>query len=419
MKYALINPAWSFEGSVYFGCREPHLPLEYGYSKALLERDGHEVLMVDGQLEGLSNADIRARVGSFDPDFLIVTTAPSYLFWRCAPPELRVPRQLLRELPRPKLASIAVGPHGSTTPGAALKKLEVDLVVMGECEEILPHLNDSVCDWRDGEPHLRGVPHASDMAALPALAWPAGTLARHSHQHHRFDGAALGPGAEMEASRGCTYHGTFCANENFRSGYRRRPLQTILKELDGLVDRGVKYIYFIDPIFLPHRELLDEIAMRQVKFGVQTRIDLWSTEMLELLGRAGCVSMEAAVESISEEGREALDKKCRLSSDELAARLIHAKQFVPFVQGNLIEMPRDDEAAAEAWRARLLDAGVWSNKPAPLFPYPGSPDYSKLWGGPDDRAWERAHEYYLAAFSGFTDVQSERPLPLAEMERQK
>jgi anaerobic magnesium-protoporphyrin IX monomethyl ester cyclase len=43
MKYALVNPPWSFEGSIYFGCREPHLPLEYGYSKALLERAGHEV----------------------------------------------------------------------------------------------------------------------------------------------------------------------------------------------------------------------------------------------------------------------------------------------------------------------------------------------------------------------------------------
>ena len=27
MRVALVNPAWSFEGSIYFGCREPHLPL--------------------------------------------------------------------------------------------------------------------------------------------------------------------------------------------------------------------------------------------------------------------------------------------------------------------------------------------------------------------------------------------------------
>ncbi len=42
MRFALVNPAWDFEGSIYFGCREPHLPLEFGYSQALLERAGHE-----------------------------------------------------------------------------------------------------------------------------------------------------------------------------------------------------------------------------------------------------------------------------------------------------------------------------------------------------------------------------------------
>src|SRR3954453_23922078 len=91
VRYALINPNWTFEGSIYFGCREPHLPLEFGYSKALLEQAGHEVCLIDGQLESLSLEQIRGRVTAFRPDITVITTAPSYLFWRCAPPELRVP----------------------------------------------------------------------------------------------------------------------------------------------------------------------------------------------------------------------------------------------------------------------------------------------------------------------------------------
>jgi hypothetical protein len=66
----------------------------------------------------------------------------------------------------------------------------------------------------------------------------------------------------------------------------------------------------------------------------------------------------------------------------------------------------------------MKDAGVWANDPVPLFPYPGSPDYRKLWGLPDDYAWERAHEHYLGQFSGFSDVQEERPRPLHELELQ-
>src|SRR5690349_22206632 len=76
MRFSLINPAWSFGGSIYFGCREPHLPLEYGYSKALLERAGHQVQIVDAQLDQLSPEVVRARVMEFRPDFTVVTTAP-------------------------------------------------------------------------------------------------------------------------------------------------------------------------------------------------------------------------------------------------------------------------------------------------------------------------------------------------------
>jgi len=28
LKFALVNPAWDFHGSIYFGCQEPHYPLE-------------------------------------------------------------------------------------------------------------------------------------------------------------------------------------------------------------------------------------------------------------------------------------------------------------------------------------------------------------------------------------------------------
>src|SRR5436309_1064164 len=137
MKIALLNPPWSFDGSIYFGCREPHLPLEFGYSKVLLERRGHECHILDAQLEGFTLAELRSRVARLRPDFTVVTTAPSYLFWRCAPPELRVPQQVVRSIRDIGGTLIAVGPHGSTTPAATLRKLGVDMVVMGECEEVL------------------------------------------------------------------------------------------------------------------------------------------------------------------------------------------------------------------------------------------------------------------------------------------
>ena len=67
----------------------------------------------------------------------------------------------------------------------------------------------------------------------------------------------------------------------------------------------------------------------------------------------------------------------------------------------------------------MQDAGIWSNDPVPLFPYPCSPDYTKLWGEPDDFAWERAHAHYLEQFGEFSDIQDNRPLPLNELDLER
>lgn len=99
-----------------------------------------------------------------------------------------------------------------------------------------------------------------------------------------------------------------------------------------------------------------------------------------------------------------------------AQRLTKARRHVPFVQANLIRTAQDDAALVEQWRKRLQHAGVWANDPVPLYPYPSSPDYRKLFGPPDESAWERAHAHYLAQFEHFSDIQDERPASLEELE---
>ncbi|MGH2410095.1 MAG: TIGR04295 family B12-binding domain-containing radical SAM protein, partial [Chloroflexota bacterium] len=335
------------------------------------------------------------------------------------------------------------GPHGSSTPESTLRKFGAAVGswelagVLGECEEVLAALVErlpgrglaeacrevpSVAFWDGEAPRVNGGPHAARLGELPALRWRGAEVARHTHHHHRFEGPFSGPGAEMEVSRGCPYRCSFCAKEHFRNKYRKRPLPVVLEELDGLLAQGITYCYFIDEIFLPDASLLNALAERRqarsipFHFGMQTRIDLWEPALLELLEAAGCVSIEAGVESITEAGRAALNKRCKLTTEQLTERLTMARRYVPFVQANLLDSGADDPMAIERWREELLAQGVWANKPVPMLFYPGSPGYATRWGAPDEQAWERAHASYLKESREFADFQDQEPRPLSELE---
>jgi anaerobic magnesium-protoporphyrin IX monomethyl ester cyclase len=195
----------------------------------------------------------------------------------------------------------------------------------------------------------------------------------------------------------------------------------VLAEIDRLVEHGIEYIYFIDEIFgvgKPVRELLEGIAARPVSIGLQTRVDLWDEETLDLLGRARCVSMECGVESITDAGRDELNKGCRMTTERITELLVYARKRVPWVQANLILTEHDDRDRIRAWQDHLKSHGVWVSEPVPMFPYPGTPQYMRMWGPPDDQAWERAHHYYTSTFreKGFSDIQEQQPAAIEDLE---
>jgi anaerobic magnesium-protoporphyrin IX monomethyl ester cyclase len=432
MRYALVNPRWSFEGSTYFGCPEPHFPLELLSAREFLRGEGHEVLLVDANMEEMPLEEAQATVAAFEPDFVAVPTAPSYLFWRCPQPELRVPAKWISAV-KGRACAVAIGPHGSATPRATMEKTGVDVVLRGEPDQTLGQLASKPwemidgCFWRDEQGRFRmnaglGV---TDMSRLGMLDYSDYPVERHRHLHHIFAGNGadhLKRGAEVEFARGCPYSCTFCNKTLFRNKFRERDLKAVIAEIDQLIARGVDYIYFIDEIFgvgKHVRTLLDAIAERPVSIGFQSRIDLWDEESLAALGRARCVSFECGIESITEEGRDELHKNCRLTTGRIEDLLLEARKHIPWVQANLIKTIKDDPNEVARFQANLKAHGVWVSEPVPMFPFPGSPLYVQTFGAqPDDHAWERAHSYYLEIFAdkGYSDIQDQRPRPLEELE---
>lgn len=426
MKYAFVNPNWNFTGSTYFGCTAAHYPLELLFACQQVQQRGDEALLVDAQVENLSTSDVAPKIRDFNPDFLVIPTAPSYLFWRCPPPELRVPQEWFRVL-RGWGTQVAIGPHPSATPAATMRKTGCEVAMRGEPDQMIPQLGTTPwrdivgCCWHDdtGE-HISPQLGVTDMKALGALDFDNYPVELHRHRHHVFSGE--GHGAELEFARGCPWACTFCNKTLFRNKFRERSVETLLAEIDVLIARGVEYIYFIDEIFGVGKNvlrLLEGIAERPLKIGFQTRIDLWNEETLDLLGRAHCISIECGIESITEEGREELNKNCRIDTQRISELLIYARQRIPWVQANLILTEKDDKAEIRRWQETLKAHAVWVSEPVPMFPFPGSPLYVQTFGqAPDDAAWERAHHFYTSLFKdkGYSDIQEQQPAPIENLE---
>lgn len=425
MRFAFVNPNWNFKGSTYFGCHEPHYPLELLFAFDKVREAGHEPILVDAQNDGLTLQEVKARLDAFVPDVLVIPTAPSYLFWRCPPPELRVPLQWFKGLGT-RAVKVAIGPHTSATPVAVMRKLGCDVVFRGEPDLGIAELASKPwsdiegCCWIDESGvHLSPSLGVVDMHRLGALGFENYNVERHKHRHHVFWGE--GRGAELEFARGCPWSCTFCNKTLFRNKFRERSVDAVLQEIDTLIARGVDYVYFIDEIFgvgKNVRRLLEGIADRKISIGFQSRIDLWDEDSLDLLGRARTISIECGIESITDEGRDDLNKNCRMTTERLTELLIYARKRIPWVQANLIFTEKDNKEDIQRWQDRLKANGVWVSEPVPMFPFPGTPLYTQMFGPPDDQAWERAHHYYTSTFGGvgYSDIQEQQPAAIEDLE---
>ena len=316
MRVALVNPRLDASTrSIYFGCREPHLPLELGYCQgAAAKRRGTNACCSTAHLCGLDDdalaergRRVRARHdGGRDGADLSVLALRAAGAARSA----RVPARARRDAAAARSRSVRMA---RSRRRRRLRKLGVDVVVRGECEEVVAELAEAgrlaavpAIAFREGErdPRSPAVPHAGRFVDLPALDWPDDWVAAAPPPPPSLRSAAgRWPGAEVEASRGCPYTCSFCAKIDFRDNYRRRELRTAARG-DRRADRAGRRLSLLHRRDLPAADsrCWRRWSTRQVQFGIQTRIDLWKPEMLDLLGRAGCVSIEAGVESLTRRG---------------------------------------------------------------------------------------------------------------------
>jgi radical SAM superfamily enzyme YgiQ (UPF0313 family) len=304
------------------------------------------------------------------------------------------------------------GAHATVRPDETLDR-GFDIAVVGEAELVMP----AVVDHLEGRRSLESIPgirfrtpdggrgagppgavnNDLDGLPMPFLAQP---LFDSSWYHPT--GATVVPGG-MLASRGCPARCTFCANYVTGRKFRCRSRANVIAELNAWHTRyGNTFFPFwddaltADPAHLAH---LCEGFERDLEFPLRwsaiTRANMVSAEVLRLMRRAGCASVNFGVESGDDQILRVIKKG--VTTEQVARALRWAKgEGLATAANFMLGFPQETPEALQ----RTLD---YMHRIAPLVdsfstlgvavPFPGTPLYDehhRIYGFTD---WWLREEY--------------------------
>lgn len=355
-------------------------PLEWAYLAGQLPAD--RVVVIDAYGADLTRDQLAQTISGLRPQHVVISTAPSILYWRCPPMTLSAVTctvQSVRQVSSPSV--IIVGPHPTHSPRWSLEKSGADIAFRGAPErDLAMHLLSTktmdcpFLESRDSSGHI-SVIKARD---LPTAKFSAFDWSVHYEPHmwsvtsaERRLLSIRGKAALMEASRGCPWNCSYCAKGPVRDKYDRRSLASIELELAELRGLGTDYVFFVDETFnIESRyldSLLDLIKDSGIRFGFQGRADLITMELAERLAAAGCVYAELGVDVASSEISMKVDR--RQNFERAKEGIVAAKDRIPVTRFNRINLATRDYVE----KLGITGGESWDYPADPAYPYPGAP----------------------------------------------
>ena len=421
MKAFLGNSPWRKKGyyGVRAGSRWPHFesvhqeympfPFFLAYAAAVLEEADHQVLLVDGIAEGISQKDFISRAVSFGPELIVLEVSTISI-----DTDLSLVEELRKNFGKEIKIALA-GLHAYMYEKPFLSENpDVDFVLVGEYEHTLKELVMSLeksgplaevpgLIFRDKKSEIVANQRRPLISNLDDLPWPA----RHHlpmENYHDEPGNIPRPSVQMLASRGCPFGCVFCAWPqiiyNSRQ-YRTRDPVDVVDEFEWLVkDWGFKSVYFDDDTFNIGRkrvlEICDLITQRRLDtpWAAMCRADTMSPDMLEAMVDAGLHAVKFGVEASDQEILKTAGKALNLRKVKETVRLTHEmgiKTHLTFMFG----LPGETQETAQ----RTIDLALALNPESVQFtiatPFPGSRFYREL----DEQGFITSHNF--SQYDGF------------------
>lgn len=345
---------------------------------AYLKEKGHALEYIHARDES-SMPDILDKIEKFKPDYLAVTAMSG---------EIKYFLTILKDIKETHsdLCVVLGGPHATFSPDIIENPL-IDAVCRGEGEEAFSEF-------------LKKHPE-NDYLSVRNFSFKNGTETIHNPLRPLLDINKL-PTPDFDfisrqvnekivlfISRSCVFNCAYCFNKEYRqmymdaghgNTYRHMTVDKVLSELKFLKEKYAgqfKFFYFQDDVFPTRIEWLTEFSERYPKeiglpFHVGMNPALIKEPVIKLLKKAGCFSMNLAIESGSERIRQIMNRPSLRNKDIIKACRIVNKYGIFTDTQNIIMSPTETIEESKQTLELNIACKVSNGVIGKFQPYPGT-----------------------------------------------
>lgn len=396
-----------------YGVEKVHFPLAVGYLAAVLEKGGHSVSFVDGEVldyglyKGmLYKGIINAALFYADPYFIerrfgvvssimedkdhrvwdimvdeIAKTSPNIIGISCFTVNMTAVSILADKIKR-RLGDIPIvvgGIHPTSEPVNTLEEIpSIDYVVVGEGENTFLELADNIAAPGSPVKDIDGVLRRGQADFKPrALIEDLNSIPFPKRDF--YDQSRYIFGAPLLTSRGCMYRCVFCASHvMWTRRVRQRSVDNVIEELKMLKTKfNVGRIRVLDDTFVLNKRWISEFCARLKKerlslsFNCSGRINTVDEELFKMLSENGFDSIAFGVETGSPRMIGRINKSIDLNKVTSVIKMANRYGFDTtsfYMTGHQGETIEDIRMSEELFKKSASKRGELSM----LIPYTGT-----------------------------------------------
>jgi len=372
-------------------------PLSLAVIGAVLERDGHQVRIMDCPAQGRTFDDVKMAIGEMSPGVII---------WSTGTPSIENDLQLASRIKvwSPAARTVVFGTHVTALDRECLQSAPgLDIIVRNEPEATLAELVRKLSEAK-GIEGITGITYRNEqggavrnparpfMENLDDLPFPAWHLIDVDRYRLPLKGR---PFLMVAPLRGCPFGCSFCTCHTYYGArLRTRSVESVIAEIVHDRERfGISDFFFWAETFVVNKDYVRRLCRAMLERNVRiawtanSRVDTVDAELLALMAEAGCWMISFGIESASQAVLDRADKGTRVS-DAMAAVQLARRAGIKTVGHFILGLPGETEVSLEE---TIVFAGKLKLDLAQFYcavPFPGSRLYERAlkegWINPPD-----------------------------------